>query len=405
MYENNSSIQGIHRLGVVSSQAFSIANFRGPLIAEMVRQGVKVYALAPDYDETSRECVRKLGAIPVDSSMSRAGMNPLRDFADLFGLVRQLRELRLDSVFCYFIKPVIYGLLASRLARIPRRFAMIEGAGYVFTDSGSLSTGRKLLRTCVTALYRTALNQAERVFMLNPDDKKMFVEKGMVSVDKVQLLNGIGLDLSHYTVTPAPSAPICFILVARLLREKGVFDYIEAARRVKAMHPEVRFILLGSVDVNPSSISETEVNDWVMHKLIEWPGHVEDVRKWIAMASVFVLPSYREGLPRSTQEAMAMGRPVITTDVPGCRETVTDKVNGFLVPVRDPSALADAMIKFVREPRLVGEMGAAGRAHAERLYDVHRINRIVLQTMQVGNVPSSANRVEDESCIQSKGIS
>jgi len=405
MYDDNPSTQGVYRLGVVSSQAFSIANFRGPLIAEMVRQGIKVYALAPDYDEMTRECVRKLGAIPIDSSMSRAGMNPLRDFADLFGLVRQLRELRLDSVFCYFIKPVIYGLLASRLAGIPRRFAMIEGAGYVFTDSGSLSTGRRLLRTCVTALYRTALSQAERVFMLNPDDKKMFVGQRMVSAAKVQLLNGIGLDLSHYTVVPPPLGATCFILMARLLREKGVYDYIEAARKVKAIHPEVRFVLLGSVDVNPSSISEAEVNDWVMQKLIEWPGHVEDVRKWIAMSSVFVLPSYREGLPRSTQEAMAMGRPVITTDVPGCRETVIDEVNGFMVPVRDPSALADAMIKFVREPQLVAKMGAAGRAHAERLYDVHRINRIVLQTMQVGNVTSDANGVEDDSCIQSKGIS
>ncbi|MGK5027966.1 glycosyltransferase family 4 protein [Janthinobacterium sp. MDT1-19] len=370
-------------LAMISNQAFSITNFRGPLVAEMIKRGCTVYALAPDYDDGSRAAVTALGAIPVDYSMSRAGMNPVRDVMDLFKLALLLCKLKPDASFTYFIKPVIYGTLAARLAGISKRYAMIEGAGYVFIEDAASNWRRKLLRIFATGLYRLGLSQANRVFMLNADDKELFVSEKMVRAEKVQLLNGIGLDLNHYRMTAPASQPFTFILVARLLREKGIYEYVEAARRIKAAHPGIRFILLGSIDLNPGSVDEAAVRAWVAEGIIEWPGQVTDVREWIAQASVFVLPSYREGLPRSTQEAMAMGRPVITTDVPGCRDTISDGVNGYMVPARNAAALSDAMLKLIKHPELLAPMGEHGRHMAEEKFDVHKINSVILQAMDI----------------------
>lgn len=373
------------RLGIIAHQAFSISNFRGPLVREMVQRGVTIYAFAPDYDDASRSAVVELGAIPIDYSMSRTGMNPFRDVLDMFRLALKLRTLKLDMALAYCIKPVIYGTLALSLAGVPKRFAMIEGAGFIFTDAGVRSFYRNMLRCFVTWLYRLSLSQVQRVFMLNPDDKKLFVESGMVAAVKVELINGIGLDLDYYQVTPVSLQPPTFILIARLLREKGIYDYVEAARRVKAIHASARFLLLGNVDLNPSSILASEVNAWVAEGVLEWPGQVSDVRPWIAQASVFVLPSYREGLPRSSQEAMAMGLPVITTDVPGCRETVMDEVNGFLIPVRNVEALTQAMLRFIEQPSQISQMGAESRRIAEAKFDVHKINALIMAVMGISS--------------------
>lgn len=380
----DADLQEKSRMAIITTQAFSIGNFRGSLVREMVNRGIRVYALAPDYDDATREAVKSLGAIPVDSPMSRTGMNPLLDIIDLLRLSILLRSLRLNISLAYFIKPVIYGTLAARLAGVPKRFALIEGAGYVFADEKILSTSRRLLRTIVTWLYRLGLSQAERVFMLNIDDKKLFTEERMVAAEKVQLLDGIGLDLERFHLVKPVVQPLCFIFFGRLLREKGVYEYIDAARKVKALHPETRFLLLGGIDVNPSSVTDAEIHSWVAEGLIEYPGQAPDVRIWIAQASVFVLPSYyREGLPRSTQEAMAMGRPVITTDWVGCRETVEDGVNGFMVRVRDSGALARAMLTFVEQPDLIVSMGAESRRIAEKRFDVHKINAKFLESMGV----------------------
>lgn len=337
-----------------------------------------VFALAPDYNDESRAAVVALGATPIDSSLSRTGMNPFRDMADLLRLSLQLSRLRLDAVFAYFIKPVIYGTLAARLAGVPQRIAMIEGAGYVFTDNDNVSIGRRLLRLFVAKLYTLGLSQAHRVFLLNSDDQALFVNTGMVAERKVRLLDGIGVDLDHFVVAPPVVQPVCFILIARLLREKGVHEYIRAARNIKAAYPEVRFLLVGDVDRNPGSISEAEVRSWEAEGIVEWPGQVADVRDWLRQASVFVLPSYREGLPRSTQEAMAMARAVITTDAPGCRATVTDGVNGFVVPARSSQVLEQAMLKFITQPELIESMGVMSREMAERRFNVHTINAQIL---------------------------
>lgn len=369
------------RFALITSQAFSLSNFRGPLISALVTQGIEVLAIAPDYDEQTRASVRALGATPIDYSLSRTGVNPLSDAFNTVRLALLLRRLRPDVTMGYFIKPVIFGTLAAWLAGVPRRVAMIEGLGYVFTSSGNRQPlRRKLLLSLVGRLYRFALARAHRVIFLNSDDINEFVCAGLVRESKVVKLGGIGVNLADWPLTAPVTQPVTFLLAARLLREKGILEYAEAARIVKANYPEVRFVLLGGLDPNPGGLSQLEVKAWVTEGLLEWPGHVA-VKPWLAQASVYVLPSYREGVPRSTQEAMAMGRAVITTDAPGCRETVNDGVNGFLVPVRDVPALTQAMLRFVENPALIVVMGHESRRLAENRFDVHAINARLLKIL------------------------
>lgn len=373
------------RIALITKQAFSIPNFRGPLLREMVRRGARVYALAADFDDEQRAAVAALGVEPIDFSLAPTALDPFRDLADLARLTALLRRLDLDATLACFIKPVIYGSLAARLAGVKRRFALVEGAGYVFADDAGGRFGRRrAVRAVAGGLYRLGLAQTERVFLLNPDDVTLFTESGMAAAAKVTRLPGIGVDLDHYAEAPLPEGPPVFLLVARLLVEKGVRVYAEAARRVKARHPDARFLLVGAPDPNPNSLPVAEVRGWVDEGLVEWPGAVPDVRPWLARANVFVLPSfYREGLPRSTMEAMATGRAIVTTDWVGCRETVEPGLNGFLVPPRDPDALADAMARFCDDPAMIARMGAASRRLAEARFDVHRINATMLAAMDI----------------------
>lgn len=372
-------------IAIITTQAFSLWNFRGPLIRALTDRGIRVYALAPDFDDELRSRVGELGAVPVDYSLSRAGMNPVRDMAAIFHLSQLLKRLSPDVTLSYFIKPVIYGSIAAWLARVPKRFSMIEGLGYVFLeDDESVTRKRRLLRWAISRFYKFALGLNQKVFFLNKDDIEQFVGGGIVIEKKVVRIDGIGLDLDHYTAVPSVAEPVTFILIARMLREKGIYDFVEAARQVRKRYPAVRFLLVGGCDQNPSSVTEAELRAWVAEGLVAWPGRVNDVRPWISQASVFVLPSYyREGLPRGNQEALAMGRPVVTTDWVGCRETVQDGINGFLVPVRDPVALAEAMMHFVESPDLIEKMGQEGRRIAEERFDVHAINRQIIEAMEL----------------------
>lgn len=362
-------------LVIVSHHAVDLLKFRGHLIRDLVASGVHVCCLAPDYDAATRVDLAALGAEPVDYRLQRTGLNPFRDLIDVVHLVSILRRLAPDIVFAFSTKPMVYGTLAAWLAGIPKRVAMVEGAGYVFTSSGG-RTGwrRRILRNVVEVLYRVSLGRAHRVVFLNPDDQREFVERGLAVPEKSVLLGGIGVDLQAWPPAPPVTEPMCFLLVGRLLREKGVVEYASAARLVKDRYPQARFVLLGGLDSNPGALSREQVQAWVDEGLLEWPGYVL-VRPWLTRTSVFVLPSYREGVPLSTQEAMAMARPVITTDTPGCRETVRDGINGYLVPARDVNALAAAMLRFLDDPGRVASMGQASRRMAEECFDVKKINQ------------------------------
>lgn len=368
-------------IAIIGNQGFSLINFRSPLISEIVARGHRVYALAPDFDAETEAQIRALGAEPVSISLSRTGLNPFRDVADVVRLRKVLAGLDLDTVLSFAIKPVIYGTLAARLAGIPNRFALIAGLGYAFGEGARAGLRNALVHYTARGLYRFALSQAEKVFMQNPDDADDFVRLGIVGRDKIVPVNGTGVELDRWPPLPPVAEPPTFMLAARLLAEKGVFDYVEAARLIKARTPAARFLLLGALDSNPTGITGAQVEKWVAEGIIEWPGHVP-VRPWLAQASVFVLPSYyREGVPRSIQEAMASARPIITTDAPGCRETVIDGVNGYLVPPRDPAAVAAAMERFIAEPGLIASMGRESRRLAEARFDVREVNAAMIEAM------------------------
>ncbi len=364
-------------VALVTNGAPTLPNFRGSLIRLLVKRGVRVLAMAPDYDDALRARVQELGAEPIDFSLSRTGLNPWRDGTDVLRLAQQFRALRPDATLCYFTKPVIYGGLAAAMAGVPRRIGMIEGLGYLFGDERS-GVRHQIVRGVTERLYRAATTRSDATLFLNAEDRDLFVQRNIVPAAKAHNIGAIGVEIDKYSVSIADVPPFSFLLMARLLREKGIEQFVAAARLLRPSFPDARFIVLGGLDDNPTAVSETEMRGWVAEGIIEWPGHVDDIRPTLTQASVFVLPSYyREGVPRSTQEAMATGKPVITTDQVGCRDTVDHGVNGFLVPVRDGHALAAAMRRFLDEPRLIRGMGLASRRIAEERFDARRIDSLL----------------------------
>jgi glycosyltransferase involved in cell wall biosynthesis len=372
------------RITLIGHAAGATLNFRAPLIADLVAAGWQVEVLAPGWTPDQQQHLRDLGAQAGTFPLSRTGLNPLQDLRTLWALYRHLRDSRPDAVLTYAAKTNVWGIMAAAWAGVPRRVAMVEGMGFAFTEgTNGRSRKQRLVGAVLTGLYRHAFRKAHQVIVLNPDDASDLQQQCGLEPQKTILLGGIGVPLSDWPFHPPHTTPVTFTLVARLLREKGVLEFIHAARLVKQRHPSTRFLLLGALDDNPGSLREAEIQPWVQAGVIEWPGQV-DVKPWLAQTSVFVLPSYREGVPRSTQEAMAMGRAVITTDVPGCRETVVDGVNGFLVPPRDVTALAAVMQRFIDEPELIERMGLESRRLAEERFDVRRANAIIMGSLRLG---------------------
>lgn len=369
------------RVALIGTTAACVVGFRIELIRALVAQGHEVYALAIDFDEESRKTVEDAGAVSVNYELSRAGLNPLLDAINTYKLSRKLRKINPDLVFSYFAKPVIFGTFAAVLAGVSRRVGMLEGLGYVFTDQPSgLSLKTRIIQKVQVLLYRVALPFLERLIFLNSDDPIDLLEKNRISVKCYSILGPIGLDLSVYPYSAPTVQPVSFIFIGRLLSEKGINQYIAAARMVKEKYPDTVFIVLGGIDAdNPGGLSADALAHLVESGLLIHPGHVSDVCEWIAKSSVFVLPSYREGYPRSTQEAMAMGRPVITTNVPGCRETVINGLNGFLVAPWSPEELAEKMIFYIENPHQIEIMGLESYKIAQERFDARKVNEELLR--------------------------
>jgi len=370
---------------LVGSYADSLQRFRGPLLEALLAGDSTVHVAAPALPPGSpaRQQLEARGLKVHDIPLRRTGMNPLADFATLLHLLKLIRRIRPTHVLGYTIKPVIYGSLAARLAGVPHRFALITGLGYAFQGQEDSDNGRSLLRSLVQRLYRLALRGTHKVFFQNPDDEALFRSLDILQPGTSScVVNGSGVDVAQFAVSPLPAAPR-FLLIARLLGDKGVREYVQAARQVRTRHPEVQFGLVGWIDENPDAIRQAELDGWVAEGVVDFPGRLDDVRPAIASCSVYVLPSYREGTPRTVLEAMAMGRAIITTDAPGCRETVEDGDNGFLVPVKAVDDLAAAMLRFVEQPELAARMGARSRKIAEEKYDAHQVSARMLEEMGI----------------------
>lgn len=374
---------------VVCSYTPSLVNFRFQLLKAMVDNGHTVTAYGP---EAHQPTINTLAAVGVDFDpipMARAGLNPFQDLRTLLTLYAKLRRDRPDMVLCYTMKPVVYGLTAARLAGVGERHALMTGLGYIFADDPD-NPRLPVLRRLAIWLYRLALAGDGRVFVYNDADAEDIVSGKMVSGrDRIVPVPGSGVDRTQFAPVALPEGDPVFLLTARLLREKGIREFVEAARIVRTEDPRARFCLLGPIDPGPLAVSRAEVESWEAEGVIEYLGHTADVRPYLAACTVFVLPSYyREGIPRSILEAMATGRPIITADTPGCRDTVIDGDNGFIVPPRDPAALADAMLRFVKEPDLAGKMGERALQIVRERFCVDHVNDLLLKEM--GLVKSTA---------------
>lgn len=358
--------------------------FRRDLISQLVTLGHNVYAFAIDYSEDTRSAVRSLGAIPISYTLNKTGMNPFSDIIDTFKLYYKFKEIDPDVVLSSFVKPSIYSSVAARAAGVPRRIAMLEGLGYIHTEGvEGAKFKKKVLRLIHGVLCSVGYYFANDVVFLNKDDPKDLKKYAYIPDRKINVLGAIGLRLEEFPFTPVSEpSPLKFIFVGRLLKEKGIREFIDASRLVQLSTTDVEFIVLGGIDPsNPSSLSQQQLDDILSENIIICPGHVANVLDWLAASHVFVLPSYREGYPRSTQEAMACGRAIITTDVPGCRDTVIDGVNGFMCRPQSADDLAEKMLEFVKDRSIVQSMGVESFNIARDKFNVDVINSRLIDIM------------------------
>lgn len=373
------------RVILISTLASSFYGFRADLIRTLIKKGHHVYAFTSEYTAEDLKKIEKLGATPIIYTLNRGGLNPLADMIATYKLSNKIKAIKPDLVFSYFSKPVIFGTLAAKLAKVPRVIGMLEGLGYTFTEQPEgLSKKTQLIKKIQVFLYKIALPQLDQLIFLNPDDPKDLLEKYTINVKNVEILGGIGLNLQDYPYQPLSNIHLTlkFLFIGRLLKEKGIHEFVQAAKLVKKIYPDTEFTVLGAIDHhNLGALQQTELDTLISSNIIHYPGHVDNIKDWIIDSHVFVLPSYREGVPRSTQEAMAIGRAVITTDVPGCRETVINKQNGFIVPKWNPEALAEKMIYFIKNPEKIREMGDASYQIAANKFDAEKVNQRLINIL------------------------
>lgn len=373
---------------IIASYPASILKFRGALITAIQNAGFEIHIAAPEFEvfPEERDSLAALCYIVHDIPMQRTGTDPIADSKTLIALYRLMREIKPDYMMGYTIKPVIYGSLAAKLARVPHRFALITGLGYAFQGADEQDYKKSNLQKVMHQLYSLALASTHQVFFQNPDDEALFRKMCILKPSvPSKVVNGSGVNVSEYNTVDFPTINHMpeprFLLIARLLTAKGIREYAQAATIIKDKYPQVQFDLVGWIDDNPDAIKQSELDTWVASGLFNFLGKLTDVRPAIAACSVYVLPSYREGTPRTVLEAMAMGRPIITTDAPGCRETVIDGYNGYLVPVKAVEELAAAMEGFIVNPELITEMGKASRQLVEEKFDVDAVNQSMLEAM------------------------
>lgn len=372
------------RIIIVGTTASSMLHFRIELIKTLIDNNYDIYTFICEYTIEELNKLKELGVTPITYTMARGGLNPFADLKAVKELTKKIKEIQSNIVFSFFAKPVVYGTIAARFAKVPKVIGMLEGLGYTFTDQpNGISFKAKIVRSIQVLLYRVALPKLDDLIFLNHDDPKDLLEKYSIKAKKVHVLGGIGLNLEQYPYSTAPTSLINFLFIGRLLKEKGIFELAEAAKIVKEQYPECVITVLGAIDPeNMGALKKDQLDNLIQKKIFNYPGYVNNIQEWIKNCSVFILPSYREGFPRSTQEAMAIGRPIITTDVPGCRETVIDGVNGFLIPKWNSEALAKKMIYFINNPAQVNVMGQESYKISVEKFDANKVNDKLIQILE-----------------------
>ncbi|MGC0121398.1 glycosyltransferase family 4 protein [Pseudoalteromonas piscicida] len=364
---------------VLAASPKSLVNFRGPLLKLIRSKGWDVKAMASNASEQELRNIKELGIDYEDCPINRSGMSIVEDLKTLLFFRRAIKLFRPDCILAYTIKPIIWGGIASRLYKGVSFNAMITGLGYGFQKGGVV---KNIFTSMLKLLYRIALRNSNAVIFQNVDNMQYFISQGIVSESKCYLVNGSGVDLDYFEKSSVTNEPN-FLMIARLLKDKGVFEYIDAAKRVKKEYPKAQFSLLGPPDKSPNGIDINEIKNASQLGYINYLGSALDVRPYLKNANIFVLPSYHEGLPRTVLEAMAMGRPVLTTNVPGCKDTVEQGCNGWLVEKQDSTMLAERMIWFLENPDKWESMGNHSFQSVVSKYDVNKVNVEMLKIMEV----------------------
>ena len=366
------------KIAIIVNEVSTLLHFRKELVLDLVKEGYEVFCLAEGYESSTKEIIVSWGAKPVEHNLKRSNLNPLADIIEVFKLRKILKDIEPDMVLTCFVKPVIFASLAAKLAGIKKRVGMIEGLGYAFTPSTEKKGLKaKIIKFLQIQLYKIALPTLDKVLFLNPDDQRDLLIENNIKVKSTEILGGIGVNLDYYRYSePKIKSDVSFIFLGRLLREKGIFEFLEAAKVVKKEKTNTQFLVLGQIDKqNPTAMSEEKLQEYIDANIIEYLGYVKNVPDFIEKVDVFVLP-------KSTQEAMAMGKVILTTDVPGCRETVVDGVNGFLVPLFSAEKLAEKMLELINKPILVRSMGIESRRIAEEKFDVRKVNKRIISILE-----------------------
>lgn len=362
---------------IAASDGKSLVNFRGTLVRGWVSGGARVICTSIEPPEQMTVIREELGAEYVQIPGSRTGTGLMEGFRMIYRYLRFFRKVRPDMCFLYMSKPIAFGGAAARLCRLGNVNILVNGLENAYYRSGAKDA---LVRFIMNVFYRYTAASAKNVFFQNEDDLRYFKDHSLLKKDNASVIPGSGVDMDRFRRTPLPEKPV-MLMTARLLWSKGIREYLEAAAIVKAEYPEAGFMLVGGLDHNDEAITEKELEKAVRENGICYCGYAPDVRPYLNRCSVFVLPSYHEGLPRSVTEAMAAGRPVITTDVPGCRETVRNGYNGYLVPARNAEALAEAIGRLVSDPELREKMGEASYRMCREKFEAGLINRQMNERM------------------------
>lgn len=367
------------KIVVLSSHTPSLFWFRIDMMVSFVDKGYQVYALGNEAELDWKAKFEEKGIEYQQIFVERNGINPLKDIKTLKSIKNKLLIIKPDKIFAFQAKTVIYGGIAARQLNIDEFFPLIAGMGSVFLKD-DIKT--KIIRFFLIKEYRIGMRHSKTVFFQNREDEEIFRKFRIINNQKVELLPGSGVNLERFVPQKLPKT-FGVLCVCRLIRDKGVFEYLEACRKIKVKYPGIKCLLVGPFDSNPSALKPEELQSYIDDGTIEYFGEQEDVIPFYAQCSVFVLPSYREGTPKTNLEAMACKRAILTTDAPGCKETVRQGVNGIMVPIKDVDAIVKGIEYFVNNPDIVIKMAAEGRKMAENYFDVKIVNEKICKAMRI----------------------
>ncbi len=367
------------RIIVLSCHTPSLFWFRMDMMIDFIRSGYEVYALGNDNEDVWKQQFTKHNIIYKQIKFHRNGLNPISDFISTIHLISLIKDIKPDKIFIYQAKTIIYGSIAAKVAGVYDVYSLVAGLGSIFRGNGFKNS---VIRALLKVQYKIACCFNKAVFFQNDDDRREFVNNRIIAKNKTIIINGSGVNLEKFKPTALPDTP-AFLFIGRLIKDKGIIEYLEACKRIKEEYPQTRCLLVGPFDSNPTSLKPADLDQYIANHIVEYYGEQNDVRPFISQCSVFVLPSYYEGTPKTVLESMAMARAIITTDAPGCRETVINGVNGFLVNIKNIEDLVDKMKFCIINRDITKKMGEESLRIAIEKYDVTKVNHQIQKTMNI----------------------